>query len=346
MDALEKATAAITGDLRIALAVVGAVVLLALLVWEFWQRRRARRADDAHVAGAFGQSRSAAGQVRDPLLEPGFEEEISEVRIIEPGMPRSSDDAALDLPEIGARDRLVDPPVVDLEAALRPSVGGRDIPVVDSVTITDEPEPVPASSVAASAPAPASIPAPIPAPIRVSVPVPAPAPAPAPRPQPVLTPAPAPATAADSSAGASATRADRPAEQERRIVGLRIVGRNGERFTGSSVRQALQGEGFVHGDMQIFHRSTSDGRALLSAASLTRPGSFDPATMDSLLYRGLNLFAVLPGPLTGRETVDKLLLTGHTIAQRLRGELQDSRGEPLDEARLAEMRREAAASDA
>lgn len=315
MEMLEKAAAAITGDLRIALAVVGAVVLLALLGWEFWQRRRARRADDAHVAGAFGQSRGASGQVRDPLLDPvagsAVEEEISEVRIIEPGEPRSGDDAALDLPEIGARDRLVDPPVVDLEAALRPNDGVRDIPVVDSVTITDEPEPTPA-----------------PAPASASAPAPAPAPASAP------------------AAAASATRADWPAEQERRIVGLRIVARHGERFTGSSVRQALQGEGFVHGDMQIFHRSTGDGRVLLSAASLTRPGGFDLATMDSLLYRGLNLFAVLPGPLSGRETVDKLLLAGHTIAQRLRGELQDSRGELLNEARLAEMRREAAASDA
>jgi len=307
MDALETAAAAITGDLRIALAVVGAVVLLALLGWEFWQRRRARRADDAHVAGAFGQSRGGAGAVRDPLLDPGFEEEISEVRIIETVTVRSGDDTALDLPEIGARDRLVDPPVVDLEAALRPNDGVRDIPVVDSVTITDEPEPVPA-------PAPA-----------VTLPTPS-----APAAEPTV----------------SAPRADWPAEQERRIVGLRIVARNGERFTGSSVRQALQGEGFVHGDMQIFHRSTGDGRVLLSAASLTRPGSFDLATMDSLLYRGLNLFAVLPGPLSGRETVDKLLLTGHTIAQRLRGELQDSRGELLNEARLAEMRREAAASDA
>lgn len=324
MDALETAAAAITGDLRIALAVVGAVVLLGLLVWEFWQRRRARRADDAHVAGAFGQSRGGAGQVRDPLLDPGFEEEISEVRIIEPGMTRSGDDAALDLPEIGARDRLVDPPVVDLEAALRPNDGVRDIPVVDSVTITDEPEPLPT-------PAPASAVTP-PAPAAV---------------QPAITPS---AGSSMPSAPAaqptvSAPRADWPAEQERRIVGLRIVARNGERFTGSSVRQALQGEGFMHGDMQIFHRSTGDGRVLLSAASLTRPGSFDLATMDSLLYRGLNLFAVLPGPLTGRETVDKLLLTGHTIAQRLRGELQDSRGELLNEARLAEMRREAAASD-
>jgi FtsZ-interacting cell division protein ZipA len=333
MDALEKAAAAITGDLRVALAVVGAVVLLALLAWEFWQRRRARRADDAHLAGAFGQGRGAAGQVRDPLLDPApgpvsspaFEDEISEVRIIEPGRPRSGDDAALDLPEIGARDRLVDPPVVDLEAALRPNDGIRDIPVVDSVTISDEPEPAPA-------PPPA--------------PVPAPAPAPAPAPEPAPVPTPATAAAPAPAAAAAAPRADWPAEQERRIVGLRIVARNGERFTGSSVRQALQGEGFVHGDMQIFHRSTGDGRVLLSAASLTRPGSFDPATMDSLLYRGLNLFAVLPGPLPGRETVDKLLLTGHTIAQRLRGELQDSRGELLNEARLAEMRREAAASDA
>ena len=325
MDALETAAAAITGDLRIALAVVGAVVLLGLLVWEFWQRRRARRADDAHVAGAFGQSRGGAGQVRDPLLDPAFEEEISEVRIIEPGEARSGDDAALDLPEIGARDRLVDPPVVDLEAALRPNDGVRDIPVVDSVTITDEPEPLPTP-----APAPAVTP-----PASAAV-------------QPATTP---PAGSSMPSAPAaeptvSAPRADWPAEKERRIVGLRIVARNGERFTGSSVRQALQGEGFMHGDMQIFHRSTGDGRVLLSAASLTRPGSFDLATMDSLLYRGLNLFAVLPGPLTGRETVDKLLLTGHTIAQRLRGELQDSRGELLNEARLAEMRREAAASDA
>ncbi|MFM7626551.1 MAG: cell division protein ZipA C-terminal FtsZ-binding domain-containing protein [Gammaproteobacteria bacterium] len=310
MDALETAAAAITGDLRIALAVVGAVALLALLGWEFWQRRRARRADDAHLAGAFGQARGAAGQVRDPLLEPasasGFEDEISEVRIIEPGRSerdtlRSGDDTALDLPEIGARDRLFDPPVVDFEAALRPNDGVRGIPVVDSVTITDEP---------AQAPAPA--------------------PAPAAAPAPTATPAP---------------RVELPADRERRIVGLRIVARNGERFTGSGVRQALQGEGFVHGDMQIFHRGLGDGRVLLSAASLTRPGSFDPATMDSLLYRGLNLFAVLPGPLPGRDTVDKLLLTGHTIAQRLRGELQDSRGEPLSEARLSEMRREAAASD-
>ncbi len=36
---------------------------------------------------------------------------------------------------------------------------------------------------------------------------------------------------------------------------------------------------------------------LLRAASLTQPGSFDLATMDTQRYGGLHLFAVLPGPL-------------------------------------------------
>jgi cell division protein ZipA len=86
----------------------------------------------------------------------------------------------------------------------------------------------------------------------------------------------------------------------------------------------------------------ADGRTLLSAASLTKPGSFDLATRDSTRFLGINLFAVLPGPLPGRDAVDKLLLAGHTLAQRLKGELLDSQGQPLTEARLAEMRLEAA----
>jgi FtsZ-interacting cell division protein ZipA len=82
----------------------------------------------------------------------------------------------------------------------------------------------------------------------------------------------------------------------------------------------------------------------MSAASLTKPGNFDLTTMDSMRYLGINLFAVLPGPIAGRDAVDKLLSVGHTLAQRLRGNLLDSRGEALSEARLAEMRREAAAA--
>lgn len=136
---------------------------------------------------------------------------------------------------------------------------------------------------------------------------------------------------------------DWPAEDRRIILALRVVPRAGERFAGASLRQALVGEGFVHGEFSIFHKPLSDGRVILSAASLTRPGIFEPASMDSASFAGVNLFAVLPGPLSGRETFERLLLVGRTLAQRLRGELLDQRGQALDEARLGELRRDAAA---
>jgi cell division protein ZipA len=268
----------LTADLRLALLLVGAVLLMGIVVWEILQRRRASQADAAHQAGP---------PAIDPLLQP---DETSDVR----------EDPSLTLPEMHVRDRLIEPTLVDFDAAIakEPSLG---IPVLDSVTLSD-PVGVAASSV-----------------------------------QPAV---------AESRAHEPVTmRLDWPPPEQQRIIGVRVIARNGERFTGVSLRQALLGEGFQHGELEIFHRPMSDGRVLLSAASLTKPGNFDLATMDSGLFLGLNLFAVLPGPLPGRDTVDKLLIAGHTLAQRLRGELRDARGEALTEARLTEMRREAAAGD-
>jgi cell division protein ZipA len=340
---MEQVWETLTGDLRLALLALGALFLAALLIWEFLQRRRARRAEETHIAGAYGQSRHGSGPSRDPLLEvrsagdaagsgedaaaswsdDGFVDGVGPVREIPLGSQEASAPAGaggrreptFSLPQVAVRDRLAEPRVVDLESAIGTPADGAGLLVVDSVTLSDD------LSRAQSPFAPA----------------------------PPETPEAAPAWV-ESVAAATVDAAPTPqpapqVESERRIVALRVVARNGERFTGTSVRQALQGEGFVHGDMQIFHRTAGDGRALLSAASLTRPGSFDLATMDAALYRGLNLFAVLPGPLPARDTVDKLLLSGHTLAQRLRGDLLDSRGEPLTESRLAEMRREAAAAD-
>lgn len=134
---------------------------------------------------------------------------------------------------------------------------------------------------------------------------------------------------------------DWPPEDQRRIVALRVVPRPGERFNGAALRQALVGEGFIHGELEIYHKPIGDGRVLLSAASLTRPGTFDPKTIDGLLFAGLNLFAVMPGPLPARETIERLCLVGRTLAQRLRGEALDSKGQALTDARVAELRREA-----
>lgn len=309
---------ALGGDLRLALLLLGGLLVLGIVVWELVQRRRARRADAAHRAGPLGQPREPTTEVSaatadDPLF-------ASRPQPSRRGEERR--EPTLGMADMPIRERVPDPPLVDLESARSIDARSGTIPVVESMPSATAS--APDTMVAApSAAATVSTPAATAASVVESSPV-------------------APAAGSDSSA---TPRVEWPSEEQRVIVSLRVVARNGERFTGASLRQALLGEGFVHGEMEIFHRAQGDGRVILSAASLTRPGSFDLATMDSGLYLGLNLFAVLPGPLAGKDTVDKLLTAGHTLARRLRGELLDGRGEALSEARLADMRREAAAAD-
>jgi len=130
---------------------------------------------------------------------------------------------------------------------------------------------------------------------------------------------------------------DWPDESVRRIVALRLVA-PGERFSGRAVRQALSAEGFVLGKLSIFHRAGPDGRAIVSAASLTKPGTFDKDSIDMQRYGGLNLFAVLPGPLPPAQAFDELLSSARNLSERLQGALQDERGEPLTPMRAAMMR--------
>lgn len=131
---------------------------------------------------------------------------------------------------------------------------------------------------------------------------------------------------------------DWPPDDQRSIVALRMEARGTERLGGRSVRQSLLGEGFVFGARDIFHLALADGRVIVSAASLTKPGSFSLATIDAQTFVGLNLFAVLPGPLSGAETLERLVASGRLLAQRLRADLLDTQGQPLTESRLTEMR--------
>jgi len=137
---------------------------------------------------------------------------------------------------------------------------------------------------------------------------------------------------------------DWPDESTRKIIALRLVSGTGERFQGRAVRQALAAEGFQIGKFEIFHKPGPDARAVLSAASLTKPGTFELNTMDGQRYGGLSLFAVLPGPLSPVETFDELLVTARSLNDRLRGALQDERGEPLTPTRSASIRESLASS--
>lgn len=148
----------------------------------------------------------------------------------------------------------------------------------------------------------------------------------------------------EASAPARLTSADLvldwPHEAERRIVALRVVPRGADRLAGRSVRQALVGEGFLHGPMEIFHLPREDGRVLVSAAGLTRPGIFRLDAMDTERYAGINVFAVLPGALPAEDLFDRLIEAARGLAARLNAELRDQGGEPLTTARVVALRAE------
>jgi cell division protein ZipA len=129
-----------------------------------------------------------------------------------------------------------------------------------------------------------------------------------------------------------------PPEESRRILALRLVAPHAERFAGRAVRLALAAEGFLLGRFSIFHKPDSMNRALLSAASLNRPGAFDLETMDSQRYGGLSLFVVLPGPRTPQLAFEELLTAARNLNERLEGALQDERGNPLTALRIQSIR--------
>jgi cell division protein ZipA len=135
-----------------------------------------------------------------------------------------------------------------------------------------------------------------------------------------------------------------PSEAERRIVTLRVMPRNEPRFAGRTLRQAFNSAGFWHGPLDIYHLPDSQGRVILSAAALAQPGTFDPSIMDSQRFSGLNMFAVLPGPLPERETFDELVHAARQLAERLDGTLTDQHGEELTAQRVARLRQSLEAS--
>jgi cell division protein ZipA len=123
-----------------------------------------------------------------------------------------------------------------------------------------------------------------------------------------------------------------------RIVTIRVAMLGEARCTGVELAQALQDEGLEFGRYQVFHRTQKDGRSLFCAASLVEPGTFDVANMAAQEFRGVTLFAVLPGPIDALLIMDELLTAARGLAERLPGMVQDSKGVPLSPQRAAALR--------
>ena len=125
--------------------------------------------------------------------------------------------------------------------------------------------------------------------------------------------------------------------ERQKIVSVRVCA-NGKPWTGSQLLAALELHGLAYGKYQVFHRRHADGRSLFCVANLKDPGTFDVAQMANQEFKGLTLFAVLPGPLEPLLTVDELLSSARDLAQALTGALQDAKGVPLSPQRAAALR--------
>ena len=314
-----------SSELRWILLIIG-VLFIAVLTW--WERRRPRQAS-ASSASERPAPRDLVGEsgartAREPLTLP-------EMRAREPLVPHEL--TVVNLPET--------PRVPVLEPRAAPGELPAQQPA-DASDAQQELSPVPAGEAEAAAErAPEAIPA-------------------APRARSVgafdYVPKVEPATAAPAAAAplppaappvretlpelpaAAPPLVEWPPDEQRRIVSLRLVAPQPQRFAGRSLRQALAAEGFVLGRFAIFHKPDEERRAVLSAASLNRPGTFDADTMDSQHYGGLSLFAVLPGPKPPPQAFDELVFTARSLNERLHGVLQDEQGGPLTPSRIASLR--------
>lgn len=148
-------------------------------------------------------------------------------------------------------------------------------------------------------------------------------------------PAPAPATATLTPPAPNAA-------ELQRIVTVRVCAVGEARWSGTQLKTALELHGLAFGRYQVFHRKHADGRSLFCVASLIEPGTFDAAEMADQEFRGVTLFAVLPGPIQPVETMDELLGTARGLAEDLSGMVQDAKGMPLSPQRAADLREDIA----
>jgi cell division protein ZipA len=132
------------------------------------------------------------------------------------------------------------------------------------------------------------------------------------------------------------------AAEQQKIVTIRVCAVGEARWSGAQLMAALELHGLAFGRYQVFHRKHPDGRSLFCVASLVEPGTFDVAQMTQQEFRGVTLFAVLPGPLPPLETMDELFGTARDLAEELSGMVQDGKGMPLSPQRAAALREDVA----
>ncbi|MFN2301228.1 MAG: cell division protein ZipA C-terminal FtsZ-binding domain-containing protein [Gammaproteobacteria bacterium] len=106
------------------------------------------------------------------------------------------------------------------------------------------------------------------------------------------------------------------------IVQLHVKARTP--VSGTELFPALIDAGLSFGRMDIFHHLDDSEGEVFSVANMVEPGSFDPLHPETLIETpGVSLFAVLPGPLPGGATLERMLSSARGLADALDGEVLD-----------------------
>jgi len=141
-----------------------------------------------------------------------------------------------------------------------------------------------------------------------------------------------PARSSPAAGAGAAVRRDRPTkagaggtggEGEERIESVFLVAGGGERLVGSRLQGLFSRLGLRHGEMGIFHLHDPEGHIQFSVANLVEPGTFDPATMDTLSTPGIAFFVRLPGPPSAEIAFDRMIRTARAMADELDARLLD-----------------------
>lgn len=116
---------------------------------------------------------------------------------------------------------------------------------------------------------------------------------------------------------------------DERIVVLYVVAPHGERLVGAHLSEAFARHGLEHGELDIFHARDDEGRTIYSVANGVEPGTFDPATIDTLSTPGVALFLRVPGPVSAETAFDRMVSDARALGDELDAQVLDGRHSTL-----------------
>ena len=109
-----------------------------------------------------------------------------------------------------------------------------------------------------------------------------------------------------------------------KIVTLFLRARDNQIITGIDLLDASLKSGLVFGDHDIFHRiHEEDLDPVFSMANLTKPGSFDKTSWNTMEIKGVTMFMTLPGPKHALIAWDSMQATSRRLAELLHADLLD-----------------------